>query len=67
MDEWGNSDEGTSLRGQVMVDFARLTIIHTTDTYPRHELPFLTWVTLALVYQLQPATNEDHPGAHAPD
>jgi hypothetical protein len=50
-----------------MVDFARLTIIHTTDTYPRHELPFLTWVTLALVYQLQPATNEDHPGAHAPD
>jgi hypothetical protein len=50
-----------------MADFARVTIIPTPDTHPGQEQPFLTWVNLALVYQLQPATDADHPGAHAPD
>ena len=46
-----------------MADVARLTIIPTPDTHPGQEQPFLTWVNLALVYQLQPATDADHPGA----
>jgi hypothetical protein len=50
-----------------MADFARVTIIPTPDTHPGHEQPFLTWVNLALVYQLQPATDADHPGARTPD
>ena len=46
-----------------MADFARVTIIPTLDTHPGQEQPFLTWVNLALVYQMQPATDADHPGA----
>ncbi|RPJ33740.1 MAG: hypothetical protein EHM35_10290 [Planctomycetaceae bacterium] len=46
-----------------MADFARVTIIPTPDTHPEHDQPFLTWVNLALVYQLLPATDADHPGA----
>jgi hypothetical protein len=46
-----------------MVDFVHVTIIPTPDTYPEHVQPFLTWVNLTLVYQLQPATDADHPGA----
>lgn len=46
-----------------MADFARVTIIPTAETHPGHEDPFLTWINLALVYQLQPVTDVDHPGA----
>jgi hypothetical protein len=34
-----------------------------SDTHPEHVQPFLIWINLALVYQLQPATDEDHLGA----
>jgi hypothetical protein len=46
-----------------MADFACVTIIPTPDTQPGQERPFLTWVNLALVYQLQPIADPDHPGA----
>jgi hypothetical protein len=46
-----------------MAEFARVTIIPTPDTHPGHDQPFLTWINLALVYQLLPATDADHPGA----
>jgi hypothetical protein len=46
-----------------MADFARLTIIPTSETHPGHDHPFSTWINLAMVYQLQPVTEADHPGA----
>jgi hypothetical protein len=46
-----------------MVNFVCVNIIPTPDTHPGSDAPFLTWINLALVYQLQPATDADHPGA----
>jgi hypothetical protein len=46
-----------------MADFVRVTIIPSPDAHPEHVQPFLTWINLALVYQLRPATDAEHPGA----
>jgi hypothetical protein len=46
-----------------MADFAPVTVIPTPETHPEHVQPFLSWINLALVYQLLPATDADHPGA----
>ncbi len=46
-----------------MADFVHVTIIPTPDTHPEHVQPIPTWIKLAMVYQLQPATDADHPGA----
>lgn len=46
-----------------MAEFVRVTIIPTAETHPEHVRPFGTWVNLDLVYQLQPATDLDYPGA----
>jgi hypothetical protein len=46
-----------------MAEFVRVTIIPTPDTHPEHVQPIPTWINLDLVYQLQPATDADYPGA----
>ena len=46
-----------------MADFVHVTIIPTPDSHPEHDQPISTWINLTMVYQLQPATDADHPGA----
>jgi hypothetical protein len=46
-----------------MAEFVRVTIIPTPETHPEQVEPQPTWINLDLVYQLQPATDADHPGA----
>jgi hypothetical protein len=44
-----------------MADFTPVTMIPTPDTHPECERvqPFRTWINLAMVYQLLPATDAD--------